>query len=182
MISLEQKAKEFASNAHGQINQRRKYTDEPYIVHPSNVVKLIKSIPHDEEMICAGWLHDVVEDTSNIIEEIYNEFGHGTALLVSELTDISRLEDGNRSVRKQIDLEHTRLASPRAKTIKLADLIDNSSSILKHDPRFAKVYMKEKIALLDVLKEGNQTLFKKAQNIVDDYIQQNIKEFQPKGK
>jgi hypothetical protein len=57
----------------------------------------------------------------------------------------------------------------KAKTIKLADLIDNSLDIQKHDPNFAKVYMQEKKALLEVLREGDATLYARAKKIVDDY-------------
>lgn len=57
-------------------------------------------------------------------------------------------------------------ASPAAKTIKLADLIDNTSTIMKHDPHFAVTYMKEKAKLLEVLKEGDPTLWKMANDIV----------------
>ena len=66
------------------------------------------------------------------------------AELVDDLTDVSKPQDGNRATRKELDRQHTAKASPDAKTIKLADLISNSRSIMKDDPNFAKVYMKEK--------------------------------------
>ena len=46
------------------------------------------------------------------------------AYLVDCLTDVSKPSDGNRAVRKEIDRQHLAKASPKAKTIKLADLID----------------------------------------------------------
>lgn len=168
-LTPELKAKEFATKAHKEINQLRKYTNEPYIVHPANVVNILKTITNDEDTICAGWLHDVIEDTKYTICDIKNEFNKNVSALVLELTDISKPEDGNRAFRKQMDLEHLRHASIKAKTIKLADLIDNSRSIMRHDNRFARVYMKEKKALLEVLKNGNTTLYKEANNIISDY-------------
>jgi len=66
-------------------------------------------------------------------------------------------------------LKHTQAASPRAKTVKLADLIDNSYSISEHDPGFAKIYMAEKKRLLVVLREGNPTLYAMAMEIVEAY-------------
>ena len=54
------------------------------------------------------------------------------------------------------------MATPEAKTIKLADLIDNTKSIVEHDPRFAKVYLEEKRLLLEVLKDGDETLWQQA--------------------
>ena len=78
--------------------------------------------------------------------------------MVLSLTDVSTLFYGNRAVRKAIDLVHTAKASAEAKTVKLADLIDNTKSIFAHDPKFAKVYLKEKALLLEVLEEGDAAL------------------------
>ena len=64
----EQLAKKFATHAHG--DQKRKYTLEPYIAHPAAVVELVRGVPHTEAMLCAAWLHDVVEDTPVTIDEV----------------------------------------------------------------------------------------------------------------
>ena len=106
-------------------------------------------------MVAAAWLHDTVEDTPATFEEIEREFGADVAALVKELTDVSRPGDGNRAARKAIDREHTAAASPRAKTIKLADIIDNCEDICRHDPKFGRVYLGEARALLAVLAEGD---------------------------
>lgn len=161
----------FAIKAHG--DQKRKYTGEPYINHPVAVARLVASVTDDPEMICAALLHDVIEDTPITFDELRDHrhgFGWAIASLVNELTDISKPTDGVRAVRKAIDRDHIASASIRAKTIKLADLIDNSSSIVEHDPGFAKVYMAEKRALLEVLVEGNGDLFLMASAIVGDYF------------
>jgi (p)ppGpp synthase/HD superfamily hydrolase len=159
---LEQRALEFAKAAHESIDQRRKYTGEPYIVHPMAVAELVKSVPHTEEMVAAALLHDVVEDTPVELAQVRAEFGDEVATLVEWLTDVSRPEDGNRARRKSLDLEHTRHAPAAAKTIKLADLIDNTRTIKVHDPDFWKVYRREKLALLRVLKEGDGDLWQRA--------------------
>jgi (p)ppGpp synthase/HD superfamily hydrolase len=159
---LERRALEFATAAHQSIGQRRKYTDEPYIVHPVAVAELVRSVAHTPEMIAAALLHDVVEDTPVEIEEIDEEFGHDVAELVGWLTDISRPADGNRRTRKRMDLEHTARAPAAAKTIKLADLIDNARTISTRDPSFWKVYRREKLDLLEVLKEGDPVLWQRA--------------------
>ena len=158
MTELEARAKEFATYWHGSIDQRRKYTNEPYIVHPAAVAKLVRSVPHTEAMLCAAWLHDVLEDTPAQHVDIYNKFGRKIFSMVLSLTDVSTPFDGNRAVRKAIDLVHTAKASAEAKTVKLADLIDNTKSIVAHDPTFAKVYLEEKALLLDVLREGDASL------------------------
>jgi hypothetical protein len=64
---------------------------------------------------------------------------------------------GNRKTRKAIDREHTSAASVRGKSVKLADLIHNSYSIMD-DKGFAKVWMREKEQLLDVLKDADPEL------------------------
>ena len=160
---LEARALAFAKTAHQSIGQTRKYTGEPYIVHPIAVAEIVRSVPHTPEMIAAAYLHDVVEDTPVTIEEIRSAFGDKVAELVDWLTDVSRPEDGNRRTRRELDLRHTAKAPRDAKTIKLADLIDNSVTIAKHDRRgFWPVYRREKLALLEVLKDGDPTLWQRA--------------------
>jgi (p)ppGpp synthase/HD superfamily hydrolase len=162
MYELERRALAFATDAHASIDQRRKYTGEPYIVHPVAVADLVRSVPHTPEMIAAALLHDVVEDTLVTSTQIHAEFGPEVGELVDWLTDVSRPGDGNRRFRKNLDLQHSAKAPPPAKTIKLADLIDNTHTISQRDPSFWPVYRREKLALLDVLKEGDPTLWKMA--------------------
>jgi (p)ppGpp synthase/HD superfamily hydrolase len=142
-------ARTFASRAHrGQV---RKYTGEPYINHPVEVADIVRRHNGSPEMIAAALLHDVVEDTDVTLDNIRSEFGESVANLVADLTDVSHPEDGNRATRKAMDREHTAQASAAAMVIKAADLISNTSSIVEHDPSFARVYLKEKRALLDVM-------------------------------
>jgi len=154
----------FCIAAHAAVGQKRKYTGEPYAVHPIEVSKLVEDVVvgATEEMLIAALLHDVVEDTAVSLELIAAQFGLIVASYVEQLTDVSRPQDGNRAARKAIDCMHLADASPQAKTIKLADLISNSRSIREHDPEFAKVYLAEKRELLKVLGEGDPTLFKMA--------------------
>lgn len=158
---LEMSARFFAHSKHE--GQQRKYTFEPYINHPKNVVEIVRTVPHSQEMLAAAWLHDVQEDCGVDNTQIYNLFGPVVAMYVSMLTDVSKTSDGNRAVRKALDLDHLRTAHPDAKTIKLADVIDNSASILLHDKNFAKTYLPEKRRLLDeALIAGNRKLWCRA--------------------
>ena len=159
------KAIQFATKAHE--GQTRKYTGEPYIVHPLAVMEIVKTVDHTEEMLMAAVLHDTVEDTDATIQDIDKEFGPVVAQLVEELTDVSKPEDGNRAFRKGLDRDHSAQASAQGQTIKIADLIDNAKSITEHDEHFAKVYMKEKALLLQVLDKADKILLKKAQKKVD---------------
>ena len=163
-MDIEQLALDFATAAH--TGQKRKYTGEDYIVHPMEVAEIVKTVAYTPEMIAAALLHDVVEDTDASLEDILHRFGSAVADLVRDLTDVSQPEDGNRAARKALDRAHTALASASAKTIKLADLISNSRSIVEFDPNFAKVYLKEKALLLDVLTEGDEILLKKAAEFI----------------
>jgi hypothetical protein len=85
-------------------------------------------------------------------------FGIDIATLVGWLTDVSKPEDGNRAVRKAMDRAHTAEAPAEAQTIKLADLISNSRSIMQHDAEFARVYLEEKRLLLEVMTRGDAGL------------------------
>jgi hypothetical protein len=162
-MDLVERAREYAINAHKRIDHRRKYTQHPYSVHLAAVVKLVSSVTDDPEIIAAAWLHDVVEDTSATLYDIEVEFGKGVAALVEDLTDVSKPSDGNRTIRKTIDRQHLAHASPYAKTVKLADLIDNCQDICKNDKRFARVFLEEMDPLLNVLQEGDATLYELAQ-------------------
>jgi len=100
------------------------------------------------------------------LADIDGVFGAAVSTLVGWLTDVSRPGDGNRKIREAIDREHTAKAPPEAKTIKLADLIDNGRSITRYDPGFARVYIEEKRLLLPFLREGDPTLWAVANLIV----------------
>lgn len=170
MNDLEQRAHDFADKAHAAIDHKRKYTGDPYIVHPEAVAEIVRSVAHTPAMVAASYLHDTVEDTQTTIEEIEKEFGAEVAELVGWLTDVSQPEDGNRAARKAIDREHSAQAPAQAQTIKVADLIDNSLSIMAHDHKFARVYLSEKEALLDVLVRADPTLLARARHILDESL------------
>lgn len=165
MNDLVERAREFAISAHQRISHKRKYSQQPYQVHLEAVAKSVASVTDDPEMIAAAWLHDTVEDTPATLGDIEDQFGKGVAELVENLTDISRPGDGNRALRKRMDLEHSAKGSVRAKTVKLADLIDNCTDISHHDKRFAQVYLVEMAALLKVLSEGHPVLLEEAESL-----------------
>ena len=163
MNDLVAAARRFATEAHERIDQRRKYSNQPYQEHLKAVAEHVAGVTDDAEMIAAAWLHDTVEDTPATFGDLERAFGRAVRDLVAELTDVSKPSDGNRSVRKAIDRHHLAQASARAKTIKLADLIDNTTDICRHDPGFARIYLVEAAALLEVLGEGSPRLYRHAQ-------------------
>ena len=165
---LIRRAKAFATQAHASIDQRRKYTGLPYIVHPEAVAELVEATGAGPEVVAAAWLHDVVEDTPVELEQIRQEFGDEVAALVDDLTDVSGRSDGNRAARMAVDREHSARADARAKTVKLADVVDNLTDIVRFDPVFAQTYLMEKEQLLDVLQEGDSGLWQRASQLIRD--------------
>jgi (p)ppGpp synthase/HD superfamily hydrolase len=155
----------FAKRKHGE--QKRKYTNEPYWTHPWAVQRMMFDIGAPMEVLIAAVLHDTLEDTDATFEEIEAQFGKKAALLVSEVTDISSPSDGNRAMRKNIDMKHLSNSSHWGATIKLADLIDNSRTIIAFDPVFAVTYLQEKAAVLQVLTHGHPLLRKYASDVLD---------------
>ncbi len=141
--------------------QRRKYTNEPYWRHLAEVAGIAMSVGwhhaqiYPDKVIAVCWLHDVVEDCGVSLTEIEARFGFDVAVGVSGLSDV---ETGNRAERKRLSRERLAACSGWIQTIKCADIISNTSSIVMHDPKFAPVYLEEKRLLLDVLTKADPRL------------------------
>ncbi len=171
-LTTVQRAEQFAQQAHK--DHQRKYTGDPYYVHLDEVRRIVKGAGGSEDMQVAALLHDTVEDTSVTSQDIMKEFGPRIAKLVVELTDVSKPEDGNRAVRKGIDRDKLAGVSAEAQTIKYADLISNGKDIVQNDPKFAKVYMKEKADLLRVMTKGDSRLRSAALAMLPDELKENM--------
>lgn len=163
-MNLYTKALVFAATAHQ--DQERKYTGAPYITHPIAVAEIVRSVHGTAAMQAAALLHDTVEDCSVPIEMVKYEFGDQIAIMVEALTDPP--SGDNRATRKQASLMRLAAANAGVQTIKLADLIDNTSSIVKHDPKFAVTYLAEKQALVDALVRGNADLRLRARRMITE--------------
>lgn len=147
------RAMQFARFAHA--GQRRKYTGSPYADHLAEVAGIVATIDHSEDMIAVAWLHDTVEDTDVTLGEIELEFGTLVAIGVSGLTDC---ETGNRAERKRQSRDRLAACAGWIQSIKCADLISNTSSIVMHDPKFAVTYLEEKRLLLEVMTKADPGL------------------------
>jgi (p)ppGpp synthase/HD superfamily hydrolase len=154
------KALVFATAAHAAVGQVRKYTGEPYIVHPIEVAEIVACVPYTEAMICAALLHDVLEDTKVTEKLLRDEFGDEVTDMVVWLTKVE--VPGNRKVRKEAELKRLYGAPAEVQTIKIADMIANTPSIVKWDPKFAKTFLREKQELLEVLTKGDHRLLERA--------------------
>lgn len=162
MANLVETARVFATARHAAIGQVRKYTGEPYIVHPAAVVEILESVGCPDWMLAAGWLHDVVEDCGVSLDYIFDHWGWRVSNAVDWMTNRATKADGNRRRRFEIDMARQARATPQAKTIRLADIIDNTRNIHMLDPDFASVYLREKEELLDVLHGGDVVLWDRA--------------------
>lgn len=155
-MSLIVKAMNFAYKAHS--GQFRKYTKRPYIEHPCRVAAKLMLVfrghPQLEEIVAAGWLHDVVEDTKYKLADLraagFSEF---TVYLVEELTNPSKQHPkASRADRKRIDREHIALISQIAQVIKLVDRLDNLTEMQDAPEDFIRLYTEESQLLVNVIQ------------------------------
>ena len=143
-VSLIEKAYKLAVEAHG--DQRRK-SGEPYIIHPLWVAIILADLEMDKETIAAGMLHDVVEDTKFMEEDIRKEFGAEVALLVDGVTKLGRLSYSSDKLEVQAEnLRKMFLAMAkdiRVIIIKLADRLHNMRTLQFMTPAKQKEKAKE---------------------------------------
>jgi len=116
MGRLVDKALEFASEKHkGQLDdQGRPY----FFAHIVQVHSILKDVTDDEEILCAGILHDVIEDTDTSYEDLIKEFNKPIADLVRELTQQGDWETG---------YYFPQLKTRKAVMVKFADRLSNLS-------------------------------------------------------
>src|SRR6516165_1727550 len=131
---LVKKAYVFAAKAHD--GQMRKSGD-PYVVHPLSVASIIADLRLDVPSVCAGLLHDCVEDTSATIDELQQIFSPEVAFLVDGVTKLGKIAWTTREERQAENFRKMLLAMARdirVILIKLADRVDNMRT-LSHMPR-----------------------------------------------
>lgn len=118
----------YASEKHK--DQVRKLTGQPYILHPMEVATIIATLTNDEDVMCAGLLHDVIEDCKANAEEIKSLFGERVYNLVLEETEDKK--EGRSKVdtwkeRKEESLQE--LASSKDINVKILWLSDKLSNV-----------------------------------------------------
>ena len=115
----------YADNLH---SGQKRQSGEPYITHPLNVAYILASMHADRDTICAGLLHDTLEDTHITKEDISHDFNPEIASLVDGVTKISKL---NFSTKQEQNVANTRkiitgiTSDVRIIIIKLADRLHN---------------------------------------------------------
>ena len=121
-MDIKTKAKEYALEAHS--GQRRKSDlDKPMIIHPINVANILASYNFDDNVVAAGYLHDVVEDTPKTLEDIEENFGEDIASLVKGASEPDKSLSWEE--RKQHTIDTIRTLDYRHKALITADKISN---------------------------------------------------------
>jgi len=142
----------------------------PYSAHLEAIVSRLKSIGvTDEDILCAGWLHDTIEDTDTTFEDINDRFGQKTAVLVYSLSKNEKLP------KKEKEIQYVKLlkdASFEAKLIKLCDisanLKDMGNSTMSKTKK--KKTVKQKLHYLRVIKNEiseHKSEYPKVSTLVD---------------
>ncbi len=121
-MDIKEKAKLFAIKAHkGQV--RKSESDKPMIIHPISVGKLLESYGYDDNVVAAGYLHDVVEDTKYTINDIEKEFGSDVAQLVMKASEPDKFLSWKE--RKTHTINESKKLPLRNKLVICADKINN---------------------------------------------------------
>ncbi|MEN6483046.1 MAG: HD domain-containing protein, partial [Anaerolineaceae bacterium] len=132
-LSLYFSALRFAADRHS--NQRRKGTESaPFVNHLIEVSYLLWKVGgiRDPQILAAGVLHDVIEDTPTQPTEVAERFGSAVLNLVQEVSDDKSLP---KQVRKDLQIEHALTLSADARPIKLADKIANVMDVVQAPPQ-----------------------------------------------
>jgi (p)ppGpp synthase/HD superfamily hydrolase len=120
--NLWQAAASFAARAHQ--GQLRKDGATPYFAHPVRVAMTIRHVfgCDDDAAICAGFLHDTIEDTTTDYDDLHGAFGADVADIVAAMTKNMALPEKAR----EADYDRRLGAADwRARLVKLADVYDN---------------------------------------------------------
>jgi len=128
-IGLIERSFAFAAERHA--GQRRRSGD-PYVVHPVGVARIISELRLDVPSVCAGLLHDCVEDTSATAEDIGRLFGTEIQFLVEGVTKLGQITWTTREERQAENFRKMLLAMARdirVILIKLADRLDNMRTL-----------------------------------------------------
>src|SRR5487761_2006337 len=126
---LIQRAYDFSHRAHqGQLRK----SGDPYFVHPARVAGIITELRLDTASVCAGLLHDVVEDTLLSLGEVEKEFGGEIASLVDGVTKLSKINFTSKEDRQAENFRKMVVAMARdirVLLIKLCDRVDNMRTL-----------------------------------------------------
>jgi GTP diphosphokinase / guanosine-3',5'-bis(diphosphate) 3'-diphosphatase len=130
-VNLVKRAYVFAARMHkGQLRK----SGDPYIMHPMEVANIVAQHNLDAPSVCAGLLHDTVEDTEATIEDVRYQFGSEIASLVESLTKLNKINFQNRQEAQAANFRKMLIAMSkdlRVILIKLSDRLHNMRTLGK---------------------------------------------------
>lgn len=126
-VALLQRAFDTADHYH---RGQKRISGDPYITHPLAVTMILAELGMDDQTLCAGLLHDTVEDTSYTKEQLTADFGEEIAQLVDGVTKLDKVQYGDsakaETIRKMVIAMSRDI---RVLVIKLADRLHNMRTL-----------------------------------------------------
>ena len=161
-------AKKFAQEKHK--NQKRKDGVTPYSDHLEGVVNRLKNLGvTDKDVLCAAWLHDIIEDTDVTFDQINERFGREVAVIVLSLSKDQNILKKDREVQYINQLKD---ASFQTKIIKLCDISANLKDLAnapisktQKNKQIKKILHYLRIIKNDIIE--NKSEYPKIQEIID---------------
>jgi len=163
----------FAADKH-KYQRRKGFNQVPYINHPLKVAKLLSECgEHEENLIIAAILHDVIEDTDATKDEIAEKFNPEVSNIVLEVTDDKEMPY---AIRKDLQVKRAPNLSFAARKLKVADKICNIRDILTYPLDWST---ERKLSYLDWAKQvvsGCRNLNPELDRIFDETVEQGVKQ------
>lgn len=151
-LDILKNAELFAKTKHSGMMMKDSTTS--YSKHLEDVVNRLKSLGViDKEILCAGWLHDVLENTNTSFDELFEQFGSKITVLVSSLSKDYSLP---RKQRESVYAKQLKESSSDSKLILLCDISANLSDLKNHESSKSKKLrlVKQKRHYLTIIKNG----------------------------
>lgn len=107
-------------------------SEEPYIIHPVEVAKILVNLKADTHTVIAAFLHDILEDTDTKPEEIESRFGKDVLTLVQGVTKLGKLQFKSKEERQAENFRRLFIAMAndiRIIFLKLADRLHNMRTL-----------------------------------------------------
>ena len=128
-IDLIKKAYDFGALHH---NGQKRNSGEDYFIHPIAVASNLSDMKLDDETICAGLMHDVLEDTDVTRDEMKAEFGEEITFLVDGVTKLKNINYTSKEEKQAENIRKMVMAMAndvRVVLIKLADRLHNMRTL-----------------------------------------------------
>lgn len=161
-------AKKFAHEKHK--NQKTRNGIRPYSDHLEGVVSRLKNLGiTDKSVLCAAWLHDILEDTDVDFDQINERFGREVAVTVLSLTKDRNFPKKDRETHYINQLKDATL---HEKIIKLCDIADNLKDLsnapisqTQKNKQVKKIMHHLRVIKNDIIE--NRVVYPKIQEILD---------------